>query len=173
MYGPLLWKLNPWHVKEWHIIPAGVDLSCVASLSFQKEYFPCENMLMVIEIIWSIIFSLPSDVWSHCIVFCFFFLTTIFILRHYLFMCVCKCCHFHCQTRKYKPLHLQSMTFPSLCYRGRFSPFESPPPPQFLKQMEQGEKTRYCVWLINVSNSSSLFPVWLSWNRYRKVCVML
>ncbi|XP_018554269.1 uncharacterized protein dbf4b [Lates calcarifer] len=45
-------------------------------------------------------------------------------------------------SRKYRPLHMQSMTFPSLCYLGRFSPFESPPP-QFEKQMEKGEdKTR-------------------------------
>ncbi|GLD62898.1 uncharacterized protein AKAME5_001456800 [Lates japonicus] len=45
-------------------------------------------------------------------------------------------------SRKYRPLHMQSVTFPSLCYLGRFSPFESPPP-QFEKQMEKGEdKTR-------------------------------
>ncbi|KAL6094975.1 dbf4b [Pungitius sinensis] len=31
-------------------------------------------------------------------------------------------------SRKYKPLHLQSMVFPTLWYSGRFSPFESPPP---------------------------------------------
>ncbi|XP_051795834.1 uncharacterized protein dbf4b isoform X2 [Acanthochromis polyacanthus] len=42
-------------------------------------------------------------------------------------------------SRKYKPLHMQSMTFPSLCYLGRFSPFESPPPPRFEKRAEQGE----------------------------------
>ncbi|TNN03522.1 hypothetical protein fugu_000551 [Takifugu bimaculatus] len=30
--------------------------------------------------------------------------------------------------RKYKPLHMQSLTFPSLWYSGQFSPFESPPP---------------------------------------------
>ncbi|XP_008290440.1 uncharacterized protein dbf4b [Stegastes partitus] len=42
-------------------------------------------------------------------------------------------------SRKYKPLHMQSMTFPSLCYLGRFSPFESPPPPRFDKRAEQGE----------------------------------
>ncbi|XP_037610336.1 uncharacterized protein dbf4b [Sebastes umbrosus] len=46
-------------------------------------------------------------------------------------------------SRKYKPLHMQSMTFPTLWYSGRFSPFESPPPPLFEKQAEQGEnKTR-------------------------------
>ncbi|XP_039991979.1 uncharacterized protein dbf4b [Xiphias gladius] len=45
-------------------------------------------------------------------------------------------------SRKYKPLHIQSMTFPSLCYLGQFSPFESPPP-QFENQTEHGEnKTR-------------------------------
>ncbi|XP_056887680.1 protein DBF4 homolog B isoform X2 [Takifugu flavidus] len=31
-------------------------------------------------------------------------------------------------SRKYKPLHMQSLTFPSLWYSGQFSPFESPPP---------------------------------------------
>ncbi|TKS89643.1 Protein DBF4 -like protein B [Collichthys lucidus] len=41
-------------------------------------------------------------------------------------------------SRKYKPLHMQSMTFPTLWYSGRFSPFESPPP-QFEKRTEQGE----------------------------------
>ncbi|XP_044033563.1 uncharacterized protein dbf4b [Siniperca chuatsi] len=45
-------------------------------------------------------------------------------------------------SRKYKPLHMQSVTFPTLWYSGRFSPFESPPP-RFEKQTEQGEiKTR-------------------------------
>ncbi|XP_054454905.1 uncharacterized protein dbf4b [Anoplopoma fimbria] len=41
-------------------------------------------------------------------------------------------------SRTYKPLHMQSTTFPTLRYSGRFSPFESPPPP-FDKQAEQGE----------------------------------
>ncbi|KAI3365228.1 hypothetical protein L3Q82_010323, partial [Scortum barcoo] len=45
-------------------------------------------------------------------------------------------------SRKYKPLHMQSMTFPTLWYSGHFSPFESPPP-LFEKRTEQGEdKTR-------------------------------
>ncbi|XP_059179996.1 uncharacterized protein dbf4b [Centropristis striata] len=45
-------------------------------------------------------------------------------------------------SRKYKPLHMQSMTFPTLCYSGRFSPFESPPP-RFEKKTEPEEnKTR-------------------------------
>ncbi|XP_036937059.1 protein DBF4 homolog B isoform X2 [Acanthopagrus latus] len=45
-------------------------------------------------------------------------------------------------SRKYKPLNMQSMTFPTLWYSGRFSPFESPPP-LFEKPTEQGEnKTR-------------------------------
>lgn len=43
-------------------------------------------------------------------------------------------------TRKYRPLHLQSMIFPTLWYSGRFSPFESPPP-LFEKQDES--KTRF------------------------------
>ncbi|XP_017289167.1 protein DBF4 homolog B [Kryptolebias marmoratus] len=45
-------------------------------------------------------------------------------------------------SRKYKPLHVQSITFPALCYSGRFSPFESPPPPRFDKQTEQGNGKR-------------------------------
>ncbi|KAM9716412.1 uncharacterized protein dbf4b isoform 1-T2 [Menidia menidia] len=46
-------------------------------------------------------------------------------------------------SRKYKPLHMQSMTFPTLYYEGRFSPFESPPPPLFEKQMgERDNKSR-------------------------------
>ncbi|XP_029934148.1 uncharacterized protein dbf4b [Myripristis murdjan] len=44
-------------------------------------------------------------------------------------------------SRKYKPLHMQSMTFPTLCYLGRFSPFETLPRTE--KVTEQGEaKTR-------------------------------
>ncbi|XP_063338062.1 uncharacterized protein dbf4b [Pelmatolapia mariae] len=46
-------------------------------------------------------------------------------------------------SRKYKPLHMQSMTFPDLYYAGRFSPFECPPPPRFEKKTEMEEtKTR-------------------------------
>lgn len=37
---------------------------------------------------------------------------------------------------------MQSMTFPSLWYLGRYSPFESPPPPQFEKHTEPENKTR-------------------------------
>ncbi|KAF3704374.1 Protein DBF4 -like protein B Activator of S phase kinase-like protein 1 [Channa argus] len=45
-------------------------------------------------------------------------------------------------SRKYKPLHMQSMTFPSLWYSGRFGPFETPHP-RFEKRTEQEEnKTR-------------------------------
>ncbi|XP_068585436.1 uncharacterized protein dbf4b [Cebidichthys violaceus] len=45
-------------------------------------------------------------------------------------------------SRRYKPLHMQSMTFPTLRYSGRFSPFEAPPP-LFEEQAEQGDnKTR-------------------------------
>lgn len=43
--------------------------------------------------------------------------------------------------RKYKPLHIQSLTFPSLWYSGRFSPFESPPP-EFKKHKPVETKTR-------------------------------
>ncbi|MED6251167.1 hypothetical protein ATANTOWER_024223 [Ataeniobius toweri] len=40
--------------------------------------------------------------------------------------------------RKYKPLHMQSVAFPSLYFLGRFSPFESPPPPLFDQHTGQG-----------------------------------
>ncbi|XP_033841111.2 uncharacterized protein dbf4b [Periophthalmus magnuspinnatus] len=43
-------------------------------------------------------------------------------------------------SRKYKPLHVQSMNFPSLYYSGRYSPFECPPPPCFDKWKGQEEK---------------------------------
>ncbi|XP_047464320.1 uncharacterized protein dbf4b isoform X2 [Mugil cephalus] len=43
-------------------------------------------------------------------------------------------------SRKYKPLHMQSMTFPALCYSGRFSPFESPPPLFDKQEKETREK---------------------------------
>lgn len=50
---------------------------------------------------------------------------------------------FSCLNRKYKPLHVQSLTFPSLWYSGRFSPFESPPP-EFEKYNKPVQtKTRY------------------------------
>lgn len=46
-------------------------------------------------------------------------------------------------SRKYKPLHMQSMTFPDLYYAGRFSPFECPPPPRFDRKTDMEEtKTR-------------------------------
>ncbi|XP_077359023.1 uncharacterized protein dbf4b isoform X2 [Festucalex cinctus] len=45
-------------------------------------------------------------------------------------------------SRKYKPLHMQSMSFPSLCYSGRFSPFESPPPPRFETTTQGEDKSR-------------------------------
>lgn len=45
-------------------------------------------------------------------------------------------------TRKYRPLHMQSMTFPSLCYSGRFSPFESPPPPPFFDKQTGQKETK-------------------------------
>ncbi|XP_020506866.2 uncharacterized protein dbf4b [Labrus bergylta] len=45
-------------------------------------------------------------------------------------------------SRKYRPLHMQSVSFPTLWYSGRFSPFESPPP-VFEEQTGQAEnKTR-------------------------------
>ncbi|KAL0984394.1 hypothetical protein UPYG_G00140870 [Umbra pygmaea] len=49
-------------------------------------------------------------------------------------------------SRKHKPLHMQSMTFPSLCYSGRFSPFEPPAPPQPEGSKEQRRnKTRQVI----------------------------
>ncbi|KAF7204345.1 uncharacterized protein dbf4b [Nothobranchius furzeri] len=65
-------------------------------------------------------------------------------------------------SRKYKPLHMQSMTFPALHYSGRFSPFESPPPPRFGKQMDQvGAKKREKKTEGSVQDSS---PALLSCN---------
>jgi len=60
-------------------------------------------------------------------------------------------------TRRYKPLHMQSMICPTLWYSGRFSPFESLPP-RFEEQAEPGEKkTRFVqlpdVFLINIFGS--------------------
>ena len=63
-------------------------------------------------------------------------------------------------------MHLQSMTFPSLCYLGQFSPFESPPP-RFEKQTEQGEnKTRFVLLGHNfndmdssIANTQVYFPL--------------
>lgn len=105
-----------------------------------------------------IFFYLLSDVQSYGFVFCSF----IFYLIHIL------CIQFSCSlTRKYKPLHMQSMTFPTLWYSGRFSPFESPPP-QFEKRAEQGEtKARFVklpffqfppLFYHTNSLGSSLFP---------------
>ncbi|KAJ7984571.1 hypothetical protein DPEC_G00356170 [Dallia pectoralis] len=49
-------------------------------------------------------------------------------------------------SRKYKPLHMQSMAFPSLCYSGRFSPFEPPAPPQPKGSKEPGQnRTRLII----------------------------
>ncbi|RVE59475.1 hypothetical protein OJAV_G00188770 [Oryzias javanicus] len=46
-------------------------------------------------------------------------------------------------SRRYRPLHVQSVAFPALFYSGRYSPFELPPPPQFDKQPErENSKTR-------------------------------
>ncbi|XP_036427664.1 uncharacterized protein dbf4b [Colossoma macropomum] len=39
-------------------------------------------------------------------------------------------------SRKYRPLHAQSLSFPTLRYMGRFSPFEPPPPPRPEKRKE-------------------------------------
>ncbi|XP_034563655.1 protein DBF4 homolog A [Notolabrus celidotus] len=66
-------------------------------------------------------------------------------------------------SRKYKPLHMQSVTFPSLWYSGRFSPFESPPPPLFDKETGQREtKTREKKKVESSVQDKSLTP--LSYN---------
>ncbi|KAM3591424.1 uncharacterized protein V6R79_001955 [Siganus canaliculatus] len=62
-------------------------------------------------------------------------------------------------SRKYKPLHMQSMTFPSLWYLGRYSPFESPPPPQFQKSTEQEKETRKKRRLESSDEDKSLTPL--------------
>ncbi|KAJ8364548.1 hypothetical protein SKAU_G00133790 [Synaphobranchus kaupii] len=41
-------------------------------------------------------------------------------------------------SRKYRPLHLQSVVFPTLDYTGRFSPFEPPAPPPPENEKDQG-----------------------------------
>lgn len=61
----------------------------------------------------------------HFFLFCYFEVVTCVV-----FLCVC---------RKYKPLHMQSVVFPSLYFLGRFSPFESPPPPLFEQDTGQGK----------------------------------
>ncbi|KAM9425848.1 uncharacterized protein dbf4b [Pholidichthys leucotaenia] len=45
-------------------------------------------------------------------------------------------------SKKYKPLHMQSMTFPDLCYSGRYSPFESLPPRIEKQSKQEKSKTR-------------------------------
>ncbi|KAG9350108.1 hypothetical protein JZ751_026461 [Albula glossodonta] len=45
-------------------------------------------------------------------------------------------------SRKYKPLHLQSMSFPMLDYTGRFSPFEPPAPPPPGRHKDQDHKAK-------------------------------
>ncbi|XP_034715970.1 uncharacterized protein dbf4b isoform X2 [Etheostoma cragini] len=57
-------------------------------------------------------------------------------------------------SRRYKPLHIQSMTFPALWYSGRFSPFESPPPPRFEKQTEEKKHVE------NSIQDKSQTPLW-------------
>ncbi|XP_076857010.1 uncharacterized protein dbf4b isoform X3 [Brachyhypopomus gauderio] len=46
-------------------------------------------------------------------------------------------------SRKYRPLHIQSMQFPTLSYLGRFSPFETPAParPQPRREAHQAQET--------------------------------
>nr|XP_061822080.1 uncharacterized protein dbf4b [Nerophis lumbriciformis] len=62
-------------------------------------------------------------------------------------------------SKKYKPLLLQSMTFPSLCYLGRFSPFDSPPPPLFDKDSAAGgNKSRSKSKVLSSNKDKSQTP---------------
>ncbi|KAK6329087.1 hypothetical protein J4Q44_G00010650 [Coregonus suidteri] len=63
-------------------------------------------------------------------------------------------------SRKYKALHMQSMTFPTLCYLGRFSPFEPPAPPQpeRVKEQEQS-KARRIIKSLGTSQDKPLSPL--------------
>lgn len=83
--------------------------------------------------------------YSWIVLYLVFLCITFLMLKHFNLMYI-SCIKFYCfcyLTRKYRPLHMQSMTFPTLWYSGRFSPFESPPP-LFEKLTEQGEdKTRF------------------------------
>ncbi|XP_034147931.1 cell surface glycoprotein 1 isoform X2 [Esox lucius] len=74
-------------------------------------------------------------------------------------------------SRKYKPLLVQSMTFPSLCYSGRFSPFEPPAPPQPEGTKEPGQnKTRLVIKSLsaNQDKAESSLPHTTSPCRARK-----
>lgn len=74
--------------------------------------------------------------------------TFLFVFSFFLLVLPLLFCHVN---RKYKPLHMQSMTFPDLYYAGRFSPFECPPPPRFDRKTDMEEtKTRFVhMWLAN------------------------
>ncbi|XP_070304446.1 uncharacterized protein dbf4b [Salvelinus sp. IW2-2015] len=63
-------------------------------------------------------------------------------------------------SRKYKALHMQSMTFPTLCYSGRFSPFEPPAPPQpeRVKEQEQN-KARQIIKSLSTSQDKPRSPL--------------
>nr|XP_029485397.1 uncharacterized protein LOC115106625 [Oncorhynchus nerka] len=63
-------------------------------------------------------------------------------------------------SRKYKALHMQSMTFPNLCYSGRFSPFEPPAPPQpeRVKEQEQN-KARQIIKSLSTSQDKPRSPL--------------
>ncbi|XP_051925353.1 uncharacterized protein dbf4b [Hippocampus zosterae] len=62
-------------------------------------------------------------------------------------------------SRKYKPLHVQSMSFPSLCYLGRVSPFEPPPPTRLEKTAKRsGPKSKVECGSEDKSQSLSPWP---------------
>ncbi|XP_029566742.1 uncharacterized protein dbf4b isoform X2 [Salmo trutta] len=63
-------------------------------------------------------------------------------------------------SRKYKALHMQSMAFPTLCYSGRFSPFEPPAPPQpeRVKEEEQ-KKARQIIKSLSTSQDNPRSPL--------------
>ncbi|XP_032358967.1 uncharacterized protein dbf4b isoform X2 [Etheostoma spectabile] len=64
-------------------------------------------------------------------------------------------------SRRYKPLHIQSMIFPALWYSGRFSPFESPPPPRFEKQTEEKKHVESSI------QDKSQTPLWCNPSPWR------
>ncbi|XP_026170535.1 uncharacterized protein dbf4b [Mastacembelus armatus] len=70
-------------------------------------------------------------------------------------------------SRKYKPLHMQSMTFPSLYYSGRYSPFETPSP-LFKKNTEKEEnKTREKKEVESSAQDKSPTPLHCSPSRWQ------
>ncbi|KAM4714964.1 uncharacterized protein dbf4b [Anableps anableps] len=57
--------------------------------------------------------------------------------------------------QKCKPLHMQSVAFPSLYFLGRISPFESPPPPLFEQHTGEGNNKKRKKQVENNSKEKS------------------